>query len=461
MLHLRADREHVRERALRDDEMPLGVASLGHHDRQALPEEVVGDLVNLPVAGGRQPRLLARRDDRRVDRVVDAGLEGGVEKRELPDGGRRASLRIGGVGENNRPFGQRAGLVGAEDGHAPQVLDRVQAADDDALLAHGPRAGRERDAHDRGQELGREADGEGDREEQRLDKRTVEQEIHRQDGEDDDDHRPDQQVAELPESAGEVGFGLSRAQPCGDRAERRAPPRVDDEDSRRAAAHRRPEKHDVRPPGERRVGGYDSGLLLHRERLAGHAGLADEEVPRLEDPSVRGNQVTRREHEDVAGHEHVGAHGPFDAVAHHAAGEREALLQLLDRRGRPVLLVEAEQRGANHDREDDRRVDPLGEAERDRGGEDQDEDERALDLPPEQAQRAETLSVLHAVWADDSESLGGARRREPVRTRAKGCAEVADVATPVRCGGVRDAHAASHSSPERIRSIWRVRAIPF
>ena len=70
--------------------------------------------------------------------------------------------------------------------------------------------------------------------------------------------------------------------------------------------------------------------------------------------SVGGNQVARREHrEDVAGHERVGVHGTFDAVAHHATGEREALLQLLDRRGGAVLLVEAEQRGTDHDREDD------------------------------------------------------------------------------------------------------------
>ena len=365
------------------------------------------------------PACFPGRDDRRVDRVVDAGLEGRVEERELPDGGRRAPLRIRGVGEDDRPFGQRAGLVGAQDGHASQVFDRVQAADDDALLAHGPRARRERDAHDRGQELRREPDGEGDREEQRLDERTVEQEIHRQDEEDDHDHRADQQVAELPEPAGEVGFGLPRAQPCGDRAERGAPPRLDDDDPRRAAAHRRAEEHDVRPLGERRIGGDDPRLLLHGERLAGHARLADEEVARLEDPAVGGNQVARREHEDVAGHERVGVHGAFDAVAHDAAGEREALLQLLDRRGGAVLLVEAEQRGTDHDREDDPCVHPLGETERHRRGEDQDQDERAPDLPPEQAQRTETLRVLDAVRAHDSQPLGRTRRREPVRTRAE------------------------------------------
>ena len=236
--------------------------------------------------------------------------------------------------------------------------------------------------------------------------RTVEQEIHRQHEEDDHDHRPDQQVAEMPEPVGEVGFGLPRAQPCGDRAERGAPPRLDDDDPRRAAAHRRAEEHDVRPPSERRIGGDDSRLLLHGERLAGHARLADEEVARLEDPSVGGNQVARREHEDVARHERVGVHRAFDAVAHDATGEREALLQLLDRRGGAVLLVEAEQRGTDHDREDDPRVHPLGEAERHCGGEDQDQDERACDLPPEQAQRTETLRVLDAVRAHDSQPLG-------------------------------------------------------
>ena len=119
----------------------------------------------------------------------------------------------------------------------------------------------------------------------------------------------------------------SRAQPSGDRADASAP--CPTRNRRRCAPT--PEKHDVRPLGERRGGGYDSGLLLHRERLARHAGLADEEVSRLEDSAVGGNQVARREHEDVAGHERVGAHGPFDAVAHHPAGEREAPLQLLDR----------------------------------------------------------------------------------------------------------------------------------
>ncbi len=228
-LDLRADREHVRERALRDDEVPGGVAALGHDDRQALPQEVVRDLVDLGVAGGRKPRVLPRRDDRGVDRVVDSRLEGGVQERELADGRRRDALRIGRVLEDDRPLGQRAGLVGAQHVHAAEVLDRVEPTDDDALPAHGARAGRERHADDRGQEFGREPDGERDREEERLDERTVEEQVHRQDEEDHHDHRADQEVAELPEPVGEVGLRRPRAQSRRDRAERRAPPGLDDE----------------------------------------------------------------------------------------------------------------------------------------------------------------------------------------------------------------------------------------
>jgi hypothetical protein len=187
----------------------------------------------------------------------------------------------------------------------------------------------------------------------------------------------------MPEPVGEVRFGRPRAQPRGDRAEHGAPPRLDDEDPRRAAAHRRAKEHDVRPPSERRIAPDDSRLLLHGERLAGHARLADEEIACLEDPSVCGNQVASREDEDVARNERVGVHHAFDTVADDATGERQALLQLLDRGGGAVLLIEAEQRGTDHDREDDPCVDPLREAERDCGGEDQDQDERASELPPE------------------------------------------------------------------------------
>jgi hypothetical protein len=105
--------------------------------------------------------------------------------------------------------------------------------------------------------------------------------------------------------------------------------------------------------------GTTPGCFSTGERLAGHARLADEEVARLEDPSVAGIRLPAESTRTSPGHERVGVHRAFDAVADDATGEREALLQLLDRGGGAVLLIEAEQRGTDHDREDDPCVHPL------------------------------------------------------------------------------------------------------
>ena len=147
-------------------------------------------------------------------------------------------------------------------------------------------------------------------------------------------------------------------------------------------------------------GRNDPGPLLDREGLAGHARLADEEVRRLDHEAVGRDQVAGREQDEVAGHDRADRHRLLHAVAHHAARQREALLQFLDRRGRPVFLEEAEQRAAEDDRQDDGGVHPLLEHQRDRGGEGQDEDERAFELAQQQPQRAQARRVLDAVGAD-------------------------------------------------------------
>ena len=72
------------------------------------------------------------------------------------------------VAQDDRAFGQRARLVGAQDVHAAEVLDGVEPAHDDAALAHRPGAGGERDADDRRQQFRRQADGQRHGEEQRT-----------------------------------------------------------------------------------------------------------------------------------------------------------------------------------------------------------------------------------------------------------------------------------------------------
>ena len=159
-------------------------------------------------------------------------------------------------------------------------------------------------ADDRRQQFRRQPHRQRHGEQQRLDRRPAEQQVHRQHEEDDDDHDPDQQVAELPDATREVRLGRPCPQPGGDGAELGPTAGPDDEDLRRAAAHRGAEKDRIGP----------SRRSVHRPRtipgrfstgngLARHAGLADEEVLRLDHESVGGDQVARRQQDQIAGHD--------------------------------------------------------------------------------------------------------------------------------------------------------------
>ena len=92
--------------------------------------------------------------------------------------------------------------------------------------------------------------------------------------------------------------------------------------------------------------------------------------------------------------------------------QRKAFLQFLDGSGGPVLLKEAEQRTAEDDRQDDRRVHPLLQRQRDRGGDSQNENERAFELAQEKAQAAQAGRILNAVGTDKSKLSCGSNGRE-------------------------------------------------
>ena len=187
-----------------------------------------------------------------------------VSKAALRKASRRISsegrlCRVQDVAQNDGAFGQRARLVGAKDIHAAEVLDRVQAADDDATLAHGPGTGGKGHADDRRQQLRRQADRERHGEQQGLDHRAVEKQIHRQHEQDDDDHHADEQIAELAHAAREVGLGRPRSQPCRDRPELGPAAGLDDENLRRAAADRGAEKDGIGPRRKGASGGTIPG----------------------------------------------------------------------------------------------------------------------------------------------------------------------------------------------------------
>ncbi len=241
------------------------IAVFRHDDGKPAAKEVVRDFVDLGEAVRRQARALARGHDRGIKRVFDASLECRIEIGKLAHFVRRAVPCVQGIVENDLALGQRAGLVGTQNVHAAEVLDRFQAADDDATAAHGPGAGGQGHADDRRQQLRRHADRERDGKQEGLNHRATEKQIHRQDEQDDDDHRADQKVSELAHATPKIRLGLAGSEPCRDRPKRSPETGFDDEDLRRAALDRGAEKDCICPGRKGRLWLHDPRLLFDRK----------------------------------------------------------------------------------------------------------------------------------------------------------------------------------------------------
>ena len=154
-----------------------------------------------------------------------------------------------------------------------------------------------------GQQLRRQTDRERDRKEQRLDHRPAKKLVHRQHEQNDDDHHPDQQVAELADAAPELRLGRARLDPRDDRAEGGPASGLDRKDLRRAALYRSAEVDRVGAPGDGRLRRNGPGPLLDGEGFAGQAGFVDQKVLGLDHEPIGGNEVACREHDDIAGHD--------------------------------------------------------------------------------------------------------------------------------------------------------------
>jgi hypothetical protein len=132
------------------------------------------------------------------------------------------------------------------------------------------------------------------------------------------------------------------------------------------------------------IGGDASGRLLNREGLARQGSLGDQEVPASEHDAVGWHQVAGRQLDDVAGHDTPGIDQAPGTTAHCRELERQVIAQPRHGGRGAILLHEAEEAAACHDQKDDGGVSPLAQQEGDTGAEDQDEHQRALELPQQQ-----------------------------------------------------------------------------
>nr|ALS91930.1 MetaGeneMark_Unknown Function [uncultured bacterium] len=197
----------------------------------------------------------------------------------------------------------------------------------------------------------------------------------------------------------EVRLGRPCPQSSGDRSEFGPTTGFDNEHFRRAASNRGSQKDSIGSRGKSCLGLHDPRPLFDRKRLARHARFADQEVLRLDHKAIRRDQVARREQDEIAGHNGADRHGPLDSIPHDTASQGQSTLQRFHRRRRTIFLKEAEQCASEHDRQNDGRIHPLLQCQRDHSGENEDEDERTLELPQKQPQRAQVRRVFDAVGA--------------------------------------------------------------
>jgi hypothetical protein len=134
-------------------------------DRHHAPREVEGNLVQLLVLLDQPSVKIRAIQNRRVQQVLEAGLEVTDEVAVQEHFIGFASGNIAVPLEDDPIFGERAGLIGAQHVHAAKVLDGVEPLDDHLLAAHGKRALGEADGDDHGQHLRGQAHGHGHGEE--------------------------------------------------------------------------------------------------------------------------------------------------------------------------------------------------------------------------------------------------------------------------------------------------------
>ena len=261
----------------------VGVVTSLENDRHPAPFKVEWNLVDLA-----EPffdlQLLIEFDmfeDCDIEQVLEAGLVETVQIGIFEDAVGILALEVEVALKDNAVLCERTGLIRAQYVHCPEVLDRVEAFDNDLFLRHCHGALGQIDRHDHRQHLGREPHRHGDREQQRLEPialgKAVDHEHKRGHHHDETNHQPGKPGDALIEARehallSDRACHLTKSRSAAGEHDNAAADAADDR-----AAH----EADVGEI-ERRLRSADVGScdLLERHRLAGECRLVDEEVLR-------------------------------------------------------------------------------------------------------------------------------------------------------------------------------------
>lgn len=190
---------------------------------------------------------------------------------------------------------------------------------------------------------------------------------------------------------------------------------------------------------DRRFGGREAGCLGDREGLAREGGLAHVEVAGLKEHAVGGNERAGGEDDHVPGHDRIHLELRLHAISEHGDAAGDAPGEGLHRAGGAIFLREGEKAARQHDQRDDEGLAALADEGRNHGREDQDEDERAAELPREGPQGRGVVCGADRVGTEAPKPGGGFSGGEP-RRRGSQCAKERvgghrPIGAPPRCVG--------------------------
>ena len=217
---------------------------------------------------------------------------------------------VGMVGEKYPVLGQRPGLVGAQHIHRAEVLDGVQALDDDLASGQDYRALGQRRRDDHRQHFRRQADRDRHGEEKGFQPVALGEAVDEQDQRRHHQHETDQQPGHLVDPGLEL-----RGDPVGAGDARRQGAEISSaaggDDDRGSGAGDDIGAHEQNVVELERVADIAiplHGILLDGQRFAGHRRLRDEQVLGGEHPAVGRYHVAGREQDHVAGHQQPERH---------------------------------------------------------------------------------------------------------------------------------------------------------
>ncbi len=311
--------------------------------------------------------------------------------------------------------GQRPGLVGADDRHRAEGLDRRQLADDGVAPRHALHADRQGDGHDSRQAFGDRRDRQADHDHEGfvklvgMDEHGVSENRGR--------HRQHRQ-GDLPRELGHLPDqrGCQALHPGDqgvDPAEfGRGTRRDDDTDALTGGDEGSGERHG-KAVAERRAGVDRGNRLVDRHRLAGQDRLVDPEAARLDQPEVGRHPVTGLEQHDVARHHRLCRDGRPPAVPQDRGVRIDHGADRLQRPLRASLLDEADDGVGDHHGEDHQRVRKVAERARQHAGRHQHVDQQVVELQQEPPEDAPAWRLRQPVRPVDAEPAVGLVVGEP------------------------------------------------